>query len=155
RFGNEAVQTLLKRAEDDRDQLVIILAGYEKEMDAFLASNPGLASRFATRISFPSYSSAELFRIAETLVVRRGDTLDPDAARTLRRRIDQTVQREAVDALGYGRFARSMAERASPDRDVRVVTAGVSGDDPGPRPSADALITVLTADVETAYCELT
>ena len=50
RFGDEAVQTLLKRAEDDRDNLVIILAGYEGEMDAFLASNPGLASRFGTRV---------------------------------------------------------------------------------------------------------
>ncbi|WP_026119601.1 AAA family ATPase [Nocardiopsis ganjiahuensis] len=155
RFGNEAVQTLLKRAEDDRDQLVIILAGYEKEMDAFLSSNPGLASRFATRISFPSYSSAELFRIAETLVGQRGDTLDPDAARTLRRRFDQTVQREAVDELGNGRFARSMVEKASQARDVRVVTSGVNGDGPAPRPSADALVTVLTADVETAYTELT
>jgi SpoVK/Ycf46/Vps4 family AAA+-type ATPase len=155
RFGNEAVQTLLKRAEDDRDQLVVILAGYEKEMDAFLASNPGLASRFATRISFPSYSSAELLRIAETLVSQRGDTLDPDAARTLRRRFDQTVQREAVDELGNGRFARSMVEKASQARDVRVVTSGVSGDEPAPRPSADALVTLHTADVETAYTELT
>ncbi|MGW5878640.1 AAA family ATPase [Nocardiopsis terrae] len=155
RFGNEAVQTLLKRAEDDRGRLVIVLAGYEKEMDAFLASNPGLASRFATRISFPSYSSAELFRIAETLVAQRGDFLDPDAARTLRRRFDQTVQREAVDELGNGRFARSMVEKASQARDVRVVTSGVGGDEPAPRPSADDLVTVRAADVETAYTELT
>src|SRR5262249_49898046 len=52
RFGNEAVQALLKRAEDDRDRLVIILAGYERQMEAFLASNPGLTSRFAIRIKF-------------------------------------------------------------------------------------------------------
>ena len=155
RFGNEAVQTLLKRAEDDRDQLVVILAGYEKEMDAFLASNPGLASRFATRISFPSYSSAELLRIAENLVAQRGDFLDPAAARTLRQRFEQAVQREAIDELGNGRFARSMVEKASQARDVRVVTSGVSGDEPGLRPSPDALVTVLTTDVETAYTELT
>ncbi|MFE1165900.1 AAA family ATPase [Nocardiopsis sp. NPDC058789] len=155
RFGNEAVQTLLKRAEDDRDQLVVILAGYEKEMDAFLATNPGLASRFATRISFPSYSAAELFRIAEALVAQRGDLLDPDAARALRRRFDQTVQREAVDELGNGRFARSMVEKASQARDVRVVTSGASGDEPAPRPTADALVTVHAADVESAYSELT
>ncbi|QRN80327.1 MAG: AAA family ATPase, partial [Nocardiopsis sp. BM-2018] len=155
RFGNEAVQTLLKRAEDDRDQLVVILAGYEKEMDAFLASNPGLASRFATRISFPSYSSAELLRIAENLVAQRGDSLEPEAARTLRQRFEQAVQREAIDELGNGRFARSMVEKASQARDVRVVTSGVSGDEPGLRPSPDALVTVLTTDVETAYSELT
>ena len=59
RFGIEAVQTLLKRAEDNREDLIIILAGYEKQMEGFLASNPGLASRFATRLKFPSYSPAE------------------------------------------------------------------------------------------------
>ncbi|MFD6949962.1 ATPase [Nocardiopsis sp. TSRI0078] len=155
RFGNEAVQTLLKRAEDDRDQLVIVLAGYEKEMDAFLASNPGLASRFATRISFPSYSADELFRIAESLVHQRGDTLEAGAARALRRRFDQVVQREVVDELGNGRFARSVVEKAAQARDVRVVTAGVDGGEPAPRPEAEDLITVRAADVEAAHRELT
>src|SRR5215813_2958266 len=57
RFGSEAVQALLKRAEDDRDNLVVILAGYQRQMEDFLASNPGLNSRFAMRIRFPGYSS--------------------------------------------------------------------------------------------------
>ena len=56
-FGAEAVQSLLKRAEDDRDRLVIVLAGYTDDMDRFLRSNPGLASRFSTRVTFPSYSA--------------------------------------------------------------------------------------------------
>jgi len=56
RFGQEAVQALLKRAEDNRDNLIIILAGYEKQMESFLASNPGLASRFATRLKLPAPS---------------------------------------------------------------------------------------------------
>ena len=64
RFGVEAVQTLLKRAEDDRENLIIILAGYEKQTESFLASNPGLASRFATRIRFPTYSPDELLSLA-------------------------------------------------------------------------------------------
>ncbi|MEU3230697.1 AAA family ATPase [Nocardiopsis alba] len=155
RFGNEAVQTLLKRAEDDRDGLVIVLAGYEKEMDSFLASNPGLASRFATRINFPGYSAEELFRIFERLVSHRGDLLDADAARTLRLRFDQAVQRQAVDELGNGRFARSMVEKSCQARDVRVVTSGAEGDEPVRRPSADDLVTVRAVDVETAYTELT
>ncbi|MBB6119109.1 AAA family ATPase [Nocardiopsis algeriensis] len=155
RFGNEAVQTLLKRAEDDRDRLVVVLAGYEKEMDAFLSSNPGLASRFSTRITFPSYSADELFRIAEALFRRRGDVLDSDAERTLRRRLDQAVAREAVDELGNGRFARSLVEKAAQARDVRVVTAGAGGGEPAPRPEAEDLVTVRAADVETAYGELT
>ena len=60
RFGNEAVQALLKRAEDDRDNLVVILAGYQRQMEDFLASNPGLNSRFAMRVRFGGYSPAEL-----------------------------------------------------------------------------------------------
>ncbi|KOX15273.1 AAA family ATPase [Nocardiopsis sp. NRRL B-16309] len=155
RFGNEAVQTLLKRAEDDRDRLVVVLAGYEKEMDAFLASNPGLASRFATRITFPSYTADELTRIAESLVAQRGDVLDPEAARALRHGFDQAVRREAVDDLGNGRYARSVVEKAAQARDVRVVTAGVDGGAPAPRPEAEDLITVRAADVTTAHAELT
>src|SRR5690606_7118748 len=83
RFGNEAVQTLLKRAEDDRDRLVIILAGYEAEMDRFLATNPGLASRFNQRIAFPSYTPEELTRIAELLAEQAGDRFDEQARRDL------------------------------------------------------------------------
>ena len=60
RFGNEAVQALLKRAEDDRDNLVVILAGYQRQMEDFLASNPGLNSRFPMRVRFGGYSPAEL-----------------------------------------------------------------------------------------------
>src|SRR5690242_2642373 len=77
RFGQEAVQALLKRAEDNRDNLIIILAGYEKQMEAFLASNPGLASRFATRLKFPSYSPAEMMMLAESALGRRREALDP------------------------------------------------------------------------------
>ncbi|WP_026115815.1 AAA family ATPase [Nocardiopsis kunsanensis] len=155
RFGNEAVQTLLKRAEDDRDRIVVILAGYAKEMDEFLATNPGLASRFATRITFPSYSADELFRISESLVRQRGDTLDEEAARALRRGFDQAAKREVVDELGNGRFARSVVEKAAQARDVRVVTSGVEDGAPAPRPEAEDLITVRAADVRTAYTELT
>src|ERR1700745_4519312 len=72
RFGQEAVQALLKRAEDNRDNLIIILAGYEKQMESFLGSNPGLASRFATRLKFPSYSPAEMMQLAQTVIGRRG-----------------------------------------------------------------------------------
>ena len=65
RFGNEAVQALLKRAEDDRDDLIIILAGYERQMESFLATNPGLTSRFAIRVKFPGYTPAELLALAD------------------------------------------------------------------------------------------
>ncbi|MBB4933107.1 SpoVK/Ycf46/Vps4 family AAA+-type ATPase [Lipingzhangella halophila] len=151
RFGNEAVQTLLKRAEDDRDQLVIILAGYEEQMDHFLASNPGLASRFATRVTFPSYSPDELQQIAESLFEQRGDHLDDEARPGLRRRFEQAAQREVVDDLGNGRFVRSLVEKAAEARDVRVVTADKGEGQPGPK----ELVTVCAPDIAAAYEELT
>ena len=70
RFGNEAVQALLKRAEDDREDLIIILAGYERQMENFLATNPGLTSRFANRIKFPGYTPAELLALADLALER-------------------------------------------------------------------------------------
>ncbi|MDA0566122.1 AAA family ATPase [Streptomonospora sp. S1-112] len=151
RFGNEAVQTLLKRAEDDRDRLVMILAGYEDEMDRFLASNPGLASRFATRITFPSYTADELHRIAEYLFEQRGDLLDDEARPALRRRFDQTVRGGAIDDLGNGRFVRSLVEKAAEARDVRVVTAEADQGRPQPR----ELVTVRAPDIATAFDSLT
>ncbi|MDS1271273.1 AAA family ATPase [Lipingzhangella sp. LS1_29] len=162
RFGAEAVQTLLKRAEDDRDQLVVILAGYEEEMDRLLASNPGLSSRFATRITFPSYSAEELVAIAERLCVQRGDELDTDARSALADRFAQAAER--IDELGNGRFARSLVEKAAEARDVRVVTSAHGGDaagtahstgnESGP-PDATELTTIRVADVNRAYGELT
>ncbi|WP_084693198.1 AAA family ATPase [Actinomadura atramentaria] len=147
RFGDEAVQTLLKRAEDDRDRLVVILAGYEPQMDAFLDSNPGLASRFGTRVHFPTYLPEEMLRIAEYHAALRGDRLAADARERLAERFEDVRRRGIADELGNGRFVRSLVEGAARARDVRVVAGG--------RPSADDLVTVRGADVEDAFAELT
>ena len=148
RFGNEAVQALLKRAEDDREDLVIVLAGYEKQMADFLASNPGLASRFATRVKFPSYTPAELLQIAESWVERRGDVLDAEARPALWRIFEEVARRRIVDDLGNGRFVRSFVEKAGEARDVRVIS---NGQDPDPA----ELITIRAADADRAFAELT
>ncbi|NUP63113.1 MAG: AAA family ATPase [Nonomuraea sp.] len=148
RFGAEAVQTLLKRAEDDRERLIIILAGYEQEMAAFLSSNPGLASRFATRVRFPSYSAAELAEITELLQRRRGDTMDADTRRALLGLFDDVQRRGLVDELGNARFVRSLVEAAAQARDVRVVGAGGT-------PTTQDLVTTKTPDVTKAFDELT
>ena len=123
RFGTEAVQTLLKRAEDNRENLIIILAGYEKQMESFLASNPGLASRFATRLKFPSYSPPEMMALAESALDRRGEVLDPDARPVLWRTLEEVGRRRITDDLGNGRFVRSLLEKAGQARDVRVITS--------------------------------
>ncbi|WP_188187034.1 AAA family ATPase [Nonomuraea sp. SYSU D8015] len=148
RFGAEAVQTLLKRAEDDRDRLIIILAGYEQEMGSFLSSNPGLASRFATRVRFPGYSPAELVEVTELLQRRRGDTMEPETRRALLGMYEDVHRRGLVDELGNARFARSLVEAAAQARDVRVVGAGGT-------PSTQDLVTTTTADVTKAFQELT
>ncbi|MFV2177437.1 AAA family ATPase [Actinomadura sp. LOL_016] len=153
RFGDEAVQTLLKRAEDDRENLVVILAGYDAQMAEFLDSNPGLASRFGTRVRFPSYRPDELLRIAERHVSRREDRLDAEARRRLATRFEEVERRGIVDELGNGRFVRSLMEAAARARDVRVVDAASSG--PGAGPSADDLTTLRAEDVEAAFAEVT
>ncbi|SEM51391.1 AAA family ATPase [Nonomuraea pusilla] len=148
RFGAEAVQTLLKRAEDDRDRLIIILAGYEQEMSGFLSSNPGLASRFATRVRFPTYSPAELAEITDLLQRRRGDRMAPDTRRALLGLFEDVHRRGLVDELGNARFARSLVEAAAQARDVRVVGAGGT-------PTTEDLVTTTAPDVTKAFDELT
>jgi SpoVK/Ycf46/Vps4 family AAA+-type ATPase len=148
RFGSEAVQTLLKRAEDDRERLIIILAGYEQEMSSFLSSNPGLASRFATRVRFPSYSAAELAEITELLQRRRGDTMGAETKRVLLGLFDDVQRRGLVDDLGNARFVRSLVEAAAQARDVRVVGAGGT-------PTTQDLVTTATPDLTKAFGELT
>ncbi len=148
RFGTEAVQTLLKRAEDNRENLIIILAGYEKQMETFLASNPGLASRFATRLKFPSYSPPEMMALAESALDRRGEVLDPDARPVLWRTLEEVGRRRMTDDLGNGRFVRSLLEKAGQARDVRVMTGAVE-------PAAKDLVTIRGSDLGQAYAELT
>jgi SpoVK/Ycf46/Vps4 family AAA+-type ATPase len=148
RFGNEAVQALLKRAEDDRENLIIILAGYERQMEAFLSSNPGLNSRFGIRIKFPGYSPAELLALADAALAAKGELLDPDARPVLRRIFDEIGRRRLADELGNGRFVRSLLAKAGQHRDVRVMA--------GPaEPTPAELVTLRGGDLEPAYTELT
>ncbi len=148
RFGNEAVQALLKRAEDDRESLIIVLAGYERQMEGFLSSNPGLNSRFGIRVKFGGYSPAELFDLADATLAGKGELLDPDARPVLRRIFDEIGRRQLADELGNGRFVRSLVAKAGQRRDVRVMAG------PG-EPTPAALVTLHGEDVELAYTELT
>ena len=147
-FGSEAVATLLKRAEDDRERLVIVLAGYTDDMDRLLRSNPGLASRFSTRITFPSYSAAAAQ--PDRAGHRRAGRRHVSPATRCRCSIRSSFRLSSagrIDTLGNGRFARSLYERACASRDVRVSLQGDAA-------TAADLTTVLAADVLTAYREL-
>jgi len=148
RFGNEAVQALLKRAEDDRDNLVVILAGYQRQMEDFLASNPGLNSRFPMRVRFGGYTPAELVELAQTALAQRGESLDSEAVRGLTRMMDDVGRRRLIDELGNGRFVRNLLEKARQARDVRVMSSG-------PEPVASELMTLRAEDLDRAFGELT
>ena len=127
RFGNEAVQALLKRAEDDRDNLIVILAGYQRQMEEFLASNPGLNSRFPMRVRFGGYSPGELMALAQTALAQRGESLDGEALRGLARMMEDVGRRRLADELGNGRFVRNLLEKAGQARDVRVMSGARAG----------------------------
>jgi SpoVK/Ycf46/Vps4 family AAA+-type ATPase len=148
RFGSEAVQALLTRAEDDRDNLIIILAGYERQMENFLGTNPGLTSRFAVRVKFPGYTPAELLALADLAIERRSELLDPDARPVLWRLFEDVGRRRIIDELGNGRFVRSLLEKAGQARDVRVMAGEAE-------PSPADLVTLRAGDLERAFAELT
>ncbi|MFE2961022.1 type VII secretion AAA-ATPase EccA [Nocardia tengchongensis] len=123
-FGKEAVDTLLARMENDRDKLVVVIAGYEDQIDRFLASNDGLASRFTKRIRFASYDADELVQIAEHIARNKDSILSPDARGALAARCEQLSAqtrngRRLIDLAGNGRFVRNVVEAAESERDYR------------------------------------
>ncbi|MEV4950174.1 AAA family ATPase [Streptomyces sp. NPDC053755] len=146
-YGDEALQVLLKRAEDNRDHLVVILAGYPEGMDRLLATNPGLSSRFTTRVDFPSYRPLELTAIGEVLAASNGDGWDEEALDELRSISGHVVDQGWIDELGNGRFLRTLYEKSCAYRDLRL--AGYPG-----TPTREDLATLRLADLMQAYGEV-
>ncbi|MGW1274795.1 AAA family ATPase, partial [Streptomyces sp. NPDC002491] len=106
-FGREAVDTLLKLMEDHRDDVVVVAAGYSAEMEAFLASNPGLASRFSRTVEFENYTAPELVAIVESMCAGHQYVLD-DATRSALAVHFARMPKDA--AFGNGRAARQVFE---------------------------------------------
>ncbi|MFD4247763.1 AAA family ATPase [Streptomyces sp. NPDC058525] len=146
-YGDEALQVLLKRAEDNRDHLVVILAGYPAGMDRLLSANPGLSSRFTSRVDFPSYRPLELTAIGGVLADANGDRWDEEALEELRSISGHVVEQGWIDELGNGRFLRTLYEKSCAYRDLRL--AGFAGD-----PSRDDLATLRLPDLMQAYGEV-
>jgi probable Rubsico expression protein CbbX len=108
-YGQEAIEILLQVMEDNRDDLVVILAGYKDRMDTFFKSNPGMASRIAHHIDFPDYAADELFRIAELMVGTMNYRFDADAVAALR---DYIVRRMEQPRFANARSIRNALDRA-------------------------------------------
>lgn len=119
-FGLEAIDTLVKGMEDHRDELVVILAGYTREMEIFLTANSGLASRFPNKIEFPDYTAEELLQITHVQAKNKGYRLAESCTEPL---LGYYARWQAADArtAGNGRLARNTLEKAIFHQSRRLV----------------------------------
>lgn len=139
-YGKEAIATLLKRMEDDRDRLIVIAAGYTDEMRDFLDANPGLRSRFAKTIEFADYTAAELASIFRSMAKKNEFTLAPDLDDGLDAAIAKlTAKRDRM--FGNARFVRRLFEDAMARQASRIAESGAM--DP------QSLQTLVLADLST------
>ena len=137
-YGKEAIATLLKRMEDDRDKLVVIAAGYTDEMRGFLDANSGLRSRFAKTMEFADYTDAELAKIFRSIVKKNQFNLAPDLDAGLEGAIKKlTKKRDRT--FGNARFVRQLFEDATGRQANRLAEAGAL--------EGDALTTLVLADL--------
>jgi stage V sporulation protein K len=135
-FGHEAIATLVKAMEDYRDQLAVIVAGYEEEMTEFISSNPGLRSRFKTQIAFPDYNAAELTEIFCRMAAEAGMQLAEGCRETAEVVFDRAAGRQD---FGNARYARSLFEQAYARMATRAAADGLV--------SVDELHTLLPEDI--------
>ncbi|KUI27544.1 type VII secretion AAA-ATPase EccA [Mycobacterium sp. IS-1742] len=129
-FGLVAIDTLLARMENDRDRLVVIIAGYRKDLDMFLDANEGLRSRFTRSIDFPSYSPEELVEMAVRMAEKRDSVFETAAHDDMEKLFAQLaassspdangVDRRSLDIAGNGRFVRNLVERSEEEREYRL-----------------------------------
>ena len=144
-FGKEAIDTLIKLMEDNRGRLVVIVAGYEQEMEKFLSANPGMESRFSRKLIFPNYSPDELFQVFLNLCSEHGFTFDGSVAPDLKRIFEQEISAQR-DRFGNGRYIRNLFERCIESQAHRLVLAGSSH-------TSNALQRIEVADIEDALGE--
>jgi SpoVK/Ycf46/Vps4 family AAA+-type ATPase len=137
-FGREAIETLLKGMEDNRDDLVVIVAGYEERMNEFINSNPGLESRFNKYFYFPDYNGEELFEIFKGLCGKNGYTLSEDAQSAARELFSQMYE-ERSENFGNGRDVRNRFEDTVARQANRVAAMEA--------PTKDDLMALLREDI--------
>ena len=141
-YGQEAISTLLKRMEDDRDKLVVIIAGYTNEMKRFIDSNPGLQSRFNRYINFPDYSAGELVKIFHMYMKKNQYTISDEADEILKEKLEYAVEHKDRN-FGNARYVRNIFEKSIQAQANRL--EGKTG-------LSDRQLTEITvADIEKAF----
>ncbi len=140
-YGAEAVATLLKRMEDDRDRLVVIVAGYTNEMKKFINTNPGLESRFNRYIHFPDYSADELYKIFRMYLKKNQYTITKEAASFLLEHLERKVAMKDRN-FGNARYVRNIFEKTIQAQANRIAKAG--------RVSDEELVEITLSDIKNA-----
>lgn len=124
-FGREAVNTLLKRIEDDRKRLAVVMAGYTDDMERFIATNPGFKSRFTRFIEFPDYSGSELAQIFGRWMKNYDYVASPETTETILKRLCDMRSAADVKTFGNAREARSAFEKTVERQAVRISRDGM------------------------------
>lgn len=139
-FGHEAIATLLKRMEDERDRLIVILAGYGNEMQTFIDANPGLQSRFNRYIHFDDYSANDLLAIFELNLKKHQYKITDSAKATLKTYLENAIANKDKN-FGNGRFVRNIFEKTLQNQATRLSEKGNF--------SKDALQLIIDEDIPT------
>lgn len=163
-FGLVAIDTLLARMENDRDRLVVIIAGYRADLDRFLDTNEGLRSRFTRSIDFPSYSAAELVEIAHAMAKQRDSVFEQSALDDMQELFTELavssspdangIERRKLDIAGNGRFVRNVVERSEEEREYRLDHMEHSGQAGAHLFTDEELMTITASDVRSAVLPL-
>jgi probable Rubsico expression protein CbbX len=136
-YGQEAIEILLQVMENERDRLVVILAGYRDRMDQFFASNPGMASRVTHHVDFPDYTRDELMEIAQRMLEHQDYRLSPAGEQAFREYLERRMQ---LPRFAHGRSTRNAIDRAR----LRHASRLFDSDEP---PGHDELMTIEADDI--------
>ena len=121
-YGDEAISTIVQEMENNRDNMVVIFAGYPDKMEKFMQKNPGLRSRIAFHVNFPDYATDDLCRIAELIAKDDGLYLTPEARAKLTGIFDSARK---TDDFGNGRYVRNLIENAHMEQCNRLANMNV------------------------------